>query len=91
MANVPKPRGSGQTGGGGRINQSSNRNASRARGGSPTRGGGGTGKKPGNCCSYTRAVKAITRLEFSLAARYIRMDIKARLGLIGSRRLGTIS
>ena len=91
MAKVPQPRKPGQTGGGGRINQTGNRSASQARGGRPHAGGGGSGKKPGGgCCSYTRAVNAITRLEFRLAARYVRMDIKARLGIIGSRRLGTI-
>lgn len=34
------------------------------------------------CCSYHEAGKAITRLEFRLAVRYVRMDIKARLGFI---------
>lgn len=48
------------------------------------------GKHSKGCCSYAEAGKAITRLEFRLAVRYVRMDIKARLGLIGSRRLGTI-
>jgi hypothetical protein len=38
-------------------------------------------KKKG-CCSYVEAGKAITRLEFRLAVRYIRMDIKARLGVL---------
>lgn len=38
-------------------------------------------KKKG-CCSYAEAGKAITRLEFRLATRYVRMDIKARLGLL---------
>ena len=34
------------------------------------------------CCSYAEAGKAITRLEFRLAVRYVRMDVKARLGVI---------
>ena len=38
-------------------------------------------KKKG-CCSYAKASRAITRLEFRLAIRYVRMDIKARLGFI---------
>jgi hypothetical protein len=38
-------------------------------------------KKKG-CCSYAEAGKAITRLEFRLAVRFVRMDVKARLGLI---------
>lgn len=37
------------------------------------------------CCSYQEAAKAIIRLEFRLAIRYVRMDVKARLGIIGSR------
>jgi hypothetical protein len=38
-------------------------------------------KKKG-CCSYAEAAKAITRLEFRLAGRFVRMDIKARLGVL---------
>ena len=41
---------------------------------------GGSHKK--GCCSYAEAGKAITRLNFKLAVRYVRMDIKARLGVI---------
>lgn len=41
---------------------------------------GGSHKK--GCCSYVEAAKAIRRLEFKLARRYVRMDVKARLGLI---------
>lgn len=39
-------------------------------------------KKKGCGCSYAEAGKAITRLEFRLATRYVRMDVKARLGLL---------
>lgn len=46
-----------------------------------TGGPGGAHKKQG-CCSYQEAGRAITRLQFRLAARYIRMDVKARLGII---------
>jgi len=82
MAKVPKPRSPGQTGGGGRIGQAGNRSASQARGGRPHAGGGrGLPPKKG-CCSYIEAGKAITRLQFRLAVRYVRMDIKARLGFI---------
>jgi hypothetical protein len=43
----------------------------------------GNGPQPKRkCCSYAEAGKAITRLEFRLAARFVRMDIKSRLGLI---------
>lgn len=42
----------------------------------------GNGPQPKKCCSYAEAGKAITRLEFRLATRYVRMDIKSRLGLI---------
>lgn len=38
-------------------------------------------KKKG-CCSYAEAGKAITRLQFRLAVRFVRMDIKARLGVL---------
>lgn len=44
MGNVPRQRRAGQTGGGGRINQTSNRAASQNRGGRPHAGGGGTKK-----------------------------------------------
>lgn len=51
VAKVPQPRKAGQTGGGGRIGQTGNRNASSNRGGRPHAGGGGSGKKPpGNGC-----------------------------------------
>jgi hypothetical protein len=54
MAKVPQPRKPGQTGGGGRIGQTSNRNKSSNRGGRPHAGGGGTGKKPpGSGCAVT--------------------------------------
>lgn len=83
MAKVPQPRRPGQTGGGGRIGQTSNRGGSTNRGGNPYRGGAGGGKTPKKgCCSYAEAGKAIGRLEFKLAARYVRMDVKARLGII---------
>ncbi len=52
-------------------------------------GMGGNHRKKG-CCSYGEAGKAIVRGKGRLAMRYVRMDIKARMGLIGSRRLGTI-
>ena len=44
--------------------------------------GGGGGHRRKGCCSYAEAGKAVTRLQFRLAARYIRMDIKARMGVI---------
>lgn len=50
---------------------------------------GGNHRKDG-CCSYEMAGRAVLRGRGRLAVRYIRMDIKARLGVIGSRRLGTI-
>lgn len=54
MAKVPKQRTGGQTGGGGRIGQTSNRSASQSRGGRPHAGGGGTGRKPpGKGCAVT--------------------------------------
>ena len=43
---IPKQRKPGQTGGGGRIGQTSNRVKSSGRGGRPHAGGGGTGRKP---------------------------------------------
>jgi hypothetical protein len=46
MVKIPKPRKEGQTGGGGRINQTENRNKSQDRGGRPHAGGAGTDKKP---------------------------------------------
>ena len=46
MAKIPEPRKEGQKGGGGRINQTSNRNNSEKRGGRPHAGGAGTDKKP---------------------------------------------
>lgn len=49
--NIPKQRGPGQRGGGGRIGQTSNRNASSNRGGRPHAGGGGGGSKNG--CAVT--------------------------------------
>jgi len=48
MAKIPGQRKAGQTGGGGRIHQTGNRNLSGSRGGRPHAGGGGTGKKPGS-------------------------------------------
>lgn len=66
MGNVPKPRKAGQTGGGGRINQSGNRNASRARGGSPTRGGGNANDK--SCLVMAIALAAGVGTVLSLSA-----------------------
>lgn len=43
---TPKQRKPGQTGGGGRLGQTSNRVNSASRGGNPYRGGGGSGRKP---------------------------------------------
>lgn len=70
------------------------------KGGTPRRPGGGKhegglGGMGGNhrkqgCCSYERAAVSLLRGKGRLAVRYVRMDIKARMGLIGSRRLGTI-
>lgn len=40
---------------------------------------------PGNrsaCCSYQEAGRALLRRRYRLAARYICMDVKARLGVI---------
>ncbi len=34
------------------------------------------------CCSYQEAGRAIIRRNYKLAARYVRMDVKARLGII---------
>lgn len=45
------------------------------------RRGGDRVQQPG-CCSYVEAGKALGGLRFRLAARYIRMDVKARMGLI---------
>lgn len=45
-------------------------------------GGGGGGNKKKGCCSYAEAGKAIRRRRYRLAARYVRMDVKARLGVI---------
>lgn len=42
----------------------------------------GAGSHRRKCCSYAEAGKAITRLEFRLAVRYVRMDVKARMGFI---------
>lgn len=60
---VPKQRRPGQTGGGGRIGQTSNRGNSSNRGGRPHAGGGGGGGKSGDGC----AVLAITTLGGALA------------------------
>lgn len=46
MGKVPKQRKPGQTGGGGRIGQTSNRGGTYGRGGNPHAGGGGSGRKP---------------------------------------------
>ena len=52
MAGIPKQRKPGQTGGGGRIGQTSNRVKSSGRGGRPHAGGGGAGRKPpGSGCA----------------------------------------
>lgn len=53
MANVPKPRRAGQTGGGGRLGQAGNRSLSQSRGGRPHAGGGGGGKKGNGCAIVT--------------------------------------
>lgn len=45
---------------------------------------GGNHRKDG-CCSYERAAVSLLRGKGRLAVRYIRMDIKARLGLIQGR------
>lgn len=42
---------------------------------------GGSHKKDG-CCSYVEAGKAIRAGKGRLAVRFIRMDVKARLGFI---------
>lgn len=52
---------------------------------------GGHHRKNQGCCSYERAGDALVRGKGRLAVRYIRMDIKARMGLIGSRRMGTVA
>jgi hypothetical protein len=41
----------------------------------------GNGPKP-DCCHYQAAAKAVKRLKFRLAVRYVRRDIKTRLGMI---------
>jgi hypothetical protein len=69
--NNPNPYGGGN----------SNPGGPGGRRGKIPRGGSSGGKKKG-CCSYVEAGKAITRLEFRLAVRYVRMDIKARLGVL---------
>lgn len=77
MAKIPQPRRPGQTGGGGRISQTSNRAGSQNRGGSPHRGGGGSGKKPGGgCCSMVAAIRSARRGKFRLAGRYGRMTVR---------------
>jgi hypothetical protein len=42
----------------------------------------GNGPKPKCSCSYGRAAVAVRRRRFRLAARYVRMDVSARLGII---------
>jgi hypothetical protein len=45
-------------------------------------GGGGGGNKKKGCCSYVEAGKSLQRRKFRLAARYVRLDVKTRFGLI---------
>lgn len=44
----------------------------------------GNGPKPKDkcSCSYGRAAIAVRRRRYRLAARYVRMDVSARLGII---------
>jgi hypothetical protein len=44
--------------------------------------GNGPQPKKKGCCRWAEAGKAITRLEFKLAARFIRIDIKHRMGVL---------
>lgn len=76
MGNVPKPRGAGQTGGGGRMGQAPNRSASQSRGGRPHAGGGGTGSKGGGCCPMAAAVRSVKDGKYRLARRYAVMSIR---------------
>lgn len=46
LPKVPNPRKDGQTGGGGRVNQTENRDNSSNRGGRPHAGGAGSNEKP---------------------------------------------
>lgn len=47
--------------------------------------GGNRGSHAKGCCSYQEAGRALVRGRGRLAVRYVRMDVKARLGLIQGR------
>lgn len=69
MGNIPRQRKSGQVGGGGRIGQTGNRNASSNRGGRPHAGGAGGGKRPNKgCCEFGVAVRAVGLMTLAATA-----------------------
>lgn len=44
--------------------------------------GGYKGQRKQGCCSYEEAGRALLRGKGGLALRYVRLDVKARLGII---------
>lgn len=75
---TPKPRGPGQTGGGGYRNHGPSMGRSAARGGRPHAGGGGSGKKPPSkgCCPMVAALASVKQGRFRLARRYAAMSVR---------------
>jgi hypothetical protein len=62
-----------------------NSNPGAYRGGKTGNSGRPRGNKNGNqkgCCSYQEAGRALLRGKGGLALRYVRLDVKARLGII---------
>jgi hypothetical protein len=54
----------------------------RQGGGNQGMGGYRGGQRKQGCCSYEEAGRALLRGKGGLALRYVRMDVKARMGLL---------
>lgn len=73
---IPKQRKPGQTGGGGRIGQTSNRVKSSGRGGRPHAGGGGTGRKPpGSGCAVLALMMLGSAFALLASAGYAMLEL----------------